>query len=94
MQLLYRYSKEAVVLRIEFLNTTKQGAESHTVLVREIPGVDFGTIPNRIENTVLRFLPGFLKRKLVVSASCCRSGCACGLHICMHGCHTVVLQLW
>ena len=66
MQLLYRYSKEAVVLRIEFLNNTRQGAESHTVLVREIPGVEYGTIPNRIESTVLRFLPAFIKRKLVV----------------------------
>lgn len=56
------------MLRIEFLNSAKQGTESHSVLVRELPGVEFGTIPNRIENTVLRFLPGFIKRKLVVGA--------------------------
>ncbi|KAK9804434.1 hypothetical protein WJX72_012500 [[Myrmecia] bisecta] len=60
-RLLWRYNVEAVALRIHYLNHVKKGAESHTVLVQDIPGVEFGTIPQRIDGTVFRFLPDRLK---------------------------------
>ena len=34
LQLLWRYNREAVALRIQYLMTAKMGQESHTVLVR------------------------------------------------------------
>ena len=68
-QLLWRYNKEAVALRIAFFTSARAGGVAHTVLVRDIPGLDYGTLPNRIEDTALRFLPRFVKRRLVVSAS-------------------------
>ncbi|KAK9819826.1 hypothetical protein WJX72_002804 [[Myrmecia] bisecta] len=37
--LLWKYNKEAVMMRIDYLNTLKKGAESHTVLVNDIPGI-------------------------------------------------------
>ena len=57
MQLLWRFNKEAVALRIQYLMNTKEGAESHTVLVTDIPVLEYGTIPHRIETTVFRYLP-------------------------------------
>ncbi len=61
MQLLWRFNKEAVALRIQYLMKTKEGAESHTVLVTDIPVLEFGTIPHRIETTVFRYLPVRIK---------------------------------
>lgn len=40
---LWRYSKVALRLRMFYLLNTPKGAESHTVLVTDIPGVDVGT---------------------------------------------------
>ena len=36
LQLLWRYNREAVALRIQYLMTAKMGQESHTVLVRVV----------------------------------------------------------
>ena len=69
VQLLWRYNKEAVALRIAFFTSARPGGVAHTVLVRDIPGLDFGTLPRRLEDTALRFLPRFVKRRLVVRAS-------------------------
>ena len=69
VQLLWRYNKEAVALRIAFFTSARPGGVAHTVLVRDIPGLELGTLPNRIEDTALRFLPRFIKRRLVVSGS-------------------------
>jgi hypothetical protein len=66
LQLLWRYNKEAVALRIAFFTSARPGGVAHTVLVRDIPGLDFGTLPARLEDTALRFLPRFIKRRLVV----------------------------
>ncbi len=56
-----------MALRIAFFTSARPGGVAHTVLVRDIPGLDFGTLPNRLEDTALRFLPRFVKRRLVVS---------------------------
>lgn len=74
LQLLWRFNREAVALRIQYLMHTKPGAESHTVFVTDIPLLDFGTIPHRIETTVFRYLPVRIKvglLKQVVMATMC-----------------------
>jgi len=71
LQLLWRYNKEAVALRIAFFTSARPGGAAHTVLVRDIPGLDYGTLPNRLEDTALRFLPRFIKRRLVVGPCDC-----------------------
>lgn len=54
---LWSYSKEALRLRTFYLLNQPPGAESHTVLVTDIPGVLFGTIPQRLDGTLLKFVP-------------------------------------
>lgn len=44
--------------------------ESRTILVRDIPGVYYGTLADRVERTALRFLPAVVKRTIVVSIAC------------------------
>ncbi len=61
LQLMWRFNQEAVALRIQYLMNTKEGAESHTVLVTDIPVLEFGTMPHRIETTVFRYLPVRIK---------------------------------
>ena len=70
-QLLWRYNKEAVALRIAFFTSARPGGATHTVLMRDVPGLPYGTIAARIEDTLLRFLPGFIKRRIVVRSLPC-----------------------
>jgi hypothetical protein len=42
VQMLWRAQKSAVHWRIRHLSTTLKGAEAHTVLVQEIPGIAYG----------------------------------------------------
>lgn len=65
-----------MALRIQYLMKTKEGAESHTVLVTDIPVLEFGTIPHRIETTVLRYLPVRIKVGYTACSVCCHS-CEC-----------------
>lgn len=65
-QLLWRYNREAVALRIAFFMSAESGGVAHTVLVRDVPGLPCGTVAARIEDTALRFLPRFVKKRLVV----------------------------
>ncbi|KAL6782290.1 hypothetical protein ACKKBG_A06245 [Auxenochlorella protothecoides x Auxenochlorella symbiontica] len=58
---LWSYSKEALRLRTFYLLNQPPGAESHTVLVTDIPGVLFGTIPQRLDGTLLKFVPKGMK---------------------------------
>ena len=51
------------------LMSTKEGAESHTVLVTDIPVLEFGTIPHRIETTVFRYLPVRVKLRAPVPSA-------------------------
>jgi hypothetical protein len=54
---LWRYCKEALRLRMFYLLNTPPGAQSHTVLVTDIPAVKYGTIPDRLDGTLLKFVP-------------------------------------
>jgi hypothetical protein len=67
LQLLWRYNKEAVALRIAFFMTDRPGGVTNAALITDIPGLPYGMLPDRIENTALRFLPKFIKRRIVVS---------------------------
>ena len=68
LQLLRRYNQEMVSLRIQFLTRPERSAESRTILVRDIPGVYYGSLADRVERTALRFLPAVIKRSIVVRA--------------------------
>ena len=59
LRLLWRYHREALALRIQHLVAAPQGAESHTILLTDIPGVSFGTVLHHADSTLLRFLPRF-----------------------------------
>ena len=58
---LWRYCREALRLRMFYLLNTPRGSESHTVLVTDIPAVAVGTIPNRLDGTLLKFVPKSIK---------------------------------
>lgn len=44
-------------MRLWHLLHSPPGAESHTVLLTDIPGIHYGTLPHRIDTTLLRLLP-------------------------------------
>lgn len=54
---LWRYSHEALRLRVFYFLNQKRGAESHTILLTDIPGIAYGTIPKRLDGTLLRLVP-------------------------------------
>lgn len=60
---LWKYNKEALRLRIFYLLNQPAGAESHTVLLQDVPGVAYGTIPNRADGTLLKIIPKSIKQK-------------------------------
>jgi hypothetical protein len=60
---LWKYNKEALRLRIFYLLNQPAGAESHTVLLQDVPGVAYGTIPNRADGTLLKIIPKSVKQK-------------------------------
>eukprot|EP01026_Neomeris_dumetosa_P040380 TRINITY_DN3332_c1_g1_i4.p1 TRINITY_DN3332_c1_g1~~TRINITY_DN3332_c1_g1_i4.p1 ORF type:complete len:328 (-),score=44.10 TRINITY_DN3332_c1_g1_i4:67-1020(-) len=66
--MLTKYHKEAVMLRLEYLSRLKRGAESHTVFVTDIPGIQSGTQLERayqlINSTAGRFIPTRWKQKI------------------------------
>lgn len=57
LRLLWHFQRAALRLRLQHLVSAPKGAQSHTVIVRDIPGIEFGTIAHRTDSTVLRFLP-------------------------------------
>ena len=61
VQLLWRFNKEATHLRVQHHITCEKGLQAHTVFVRDIPGIQSGTIVDRIDSYALRWLPGFIK---------------------------------
>lgn len=65
LKLLAQYHHRAVKKRIEYLSTTDRGAESHTVLVSDIPGVKFGTMLARLMGSPLfKYLPKKMQLKI------------------------------
>lgn len=59
---LWKYNKEALRLRIFYLLNQPPGAESHTILCQDVPGVAWGTIPNRADGTLLKIIPKSVKQ--------------------------------
>lgn len=65
LKLLAHYHQRAVKKRIEYLSTTDRGAESHTVLVSDIPGLKFGTMLARLMGSPLfKYLPKKVQAKI------------------------------
>eukprot|EP00210_Caulerpa_lentillifera_P000603 g584.t1 len=65
LKLLWQYHAEAVKLRIQFLATTENGAQSHTVLVRDIPGLRFGSPLDRLmRSSLFKFLPLKIRQRV------------------------------
>ena len=56
MQLLWKYAKKSVALRVRYFTTLPKGVASHTVLVQDIPGVPFGTQVQRVESVAPKFI--------------------------------------
>lgn len=54
--LLRKFSREAVALRLRYLTSTPPGAETHSILVTDIPGIETGTLTHKLDNTVLKAL--------------------------------------
>eukprot|EP00887_Chlorella_sp_A99_P001230 scaffold14.g1230.t1 len=79
LRLLWRYNKRALHLRIQHLLSAPPGAQSHTVLLSDIPGVEYGTLLHRCDNTLLRFLPKSVKRRLAGAALSSMHGLHSGL---------------
>ncbi|KAK9859822.1 hypothetical protein WJX84_005942 [Apatococcus fuscideae] len=69
LRLLWRFNKEATHLRVQHHITCEKGLQAHTVFVRDIPGIQSGTIVDRIDSYALRWLPGFIKRRLKTAGS-------------------------
>jgi hypothetical protein len=67
-QLLWKYSKSAVALRLRFLQQA-EGVQARTALVQDVPGIQFGTLMHRADTTVLRVLPGIVKEPLKKTVS-------------------------
>lgn len=59
----WRYCGEMLRLRLFYLLHTPRGAQSHSVLCTDIPGVAYGTIPQRLDGTVLKLVPKSVKDK-------------------------------
>jgi len=51
------FSRDAVRLRLRYLSTAQPGADTHTVLVTDVPGVRGGTAGDALDRTLLRVLP-------------------------------------
>jgi hypothetical protein len=51
LQLLLFFSKDVSKIRARFIATLPRGGTSHTVLITDIPGVDYGTL-NSMTNKV------------------------------------------
>ena len=55
--LLRKFSREAVALRLRYLTSTPPGAETHSILVTDIPGIATGTLTSKLDGSVLKVLP-------------------------------------
>lgn len=65
----WRYSKVALRMRMLHLLTAPRGVETHTVLCTDVPGVNHGTIPDRLDGTLLRLVPNSIKKQAMSQAN-------------------------
>jgi hypothetical protein len=59
----WRYCRVALRLRMFHLLNAPAGGESHAVLVTDVPGVAAGTVPARLDATLLRLVPRSVKAR-------------------------------
>ena len=78
-QMLWRYAKKSVALRIRYLITLPKGSDSNTVLVQDIPGVEFGTQAVRAKSVAPAFIANKVCRCPAADASCTSCMMLCGL---------------
>lgn len=71
---LWRYCKEALRLRMFYLLNSPRGAESHSVLLTDIPAVAHGTIPDRLDGTLLKFVPKSIKSSAMKQVNAVKGG--------------------
>ena len=64
----WRYCKVALRLRMTHLLTAPPGVETLTVLCTDIPGVPHGTIPTRLDGTLLKLVPQSVKAQAAKQA--------------------------
>ena len=65
LRLLFLFHIKSVASRIEFLATAERGAESHTVLVTDIPGVRFGDPLDRLAHLeIYKYLPARVRTRV------------------------------
>ena len=64
LALLAKFSREAVSLRLRYLSTAPKGAETHSVLVTDVPGVAGGTVMHKVDSTVFKALPASQRAKV------------------------------
>lgn len=73
MRTLLHYSKQAVVLRVSYLASAPTGGPSHTVLLRDIPGIPYGTVIETVHRFldlyVLAWLPAKVKSRILAAWS-------------------------
>lgn len=67
MKLLWSAHEEAVSWRVRYLAGSRKGAESHTVLVRDVPGTPYGTINawiySKLDGTLGKVIPASVRAK-------------------------------
>ena len=49
-----------------FLDSARAGPAARTCVVTDVPGIEYGTLPHRIQHTLLRLLPVAIQRRLLV----------------------------
>lgn len=64
MKMLWQSQAHAVTLRIRYLASTPGGAQTHTILVQNIPGTRAGTFNQRVYDNMDGFLGKFIPKKV------------------------------
>ncbi len=69
-QLLWKYAKKSVALRVRYFTTLPKGEASHTALVQDIPGIPFGTQVNRVESVAPKSVAKKARPLLCLNLTC------------------------